>query len=747
MIAGARTAAFKPALSMLRDPVRLTTVSKSVSRVMGMCALFIVACAVGLGLYAFNHSGRIYEGVSAGNVDLSGLTPSEARTALASESQAYLAQPVAITYRDKSFSLVPAASGVSLDVDRTIDQAMEVGRTGSIWNRSRIWARTLIHGVRSELVLSVDQPVLQKSLAQLAPAVVKPPINAYVDMTPPSGPTVVPEQAGIAFDAGSTAAALQHRLSIESGASVAMVAPPVAASITAGQLQAALTPAQAAVSSSLVLSALGQQWAISKADLQRIVSVNAADHSLNIDHAAIKQAVTGIADQIDAPAKDAQLFVNKQGKLEVAASSESVKVDVDATTQAALSALAAGRHGVDINLTRASPAIADQAANAAKAKAEALVGKGVAVTWAGGSATITSAQLLAAITIETDPASSGPFKIGLSPEVMTSFIQPLAAKTDIQMKNASARLVNGKVSLLAESVNGRALDVAKSVDAVINAIKSGKGTVALTVNNVKAKYTSADVKNVKVSDLLGASSTDYSTASDAKRTNVERAASLENGWLVAPGDIFSYDDVIGSIDEKHGFVTGLGILADPATGGITTGPVIGGGICQVSTTIFQAAFWAGMAVVERSTHPYWIATYGQPPYGMLGLDAMVNIEDTGSLDMKFKNTTDHWIAVVVGTDGATLSAKIRGTATGWTVDVQQPVISNYVDPDPGTIYTDSPEVPTGEQRPVEHSSRGFDASIRRVVTDKSGKVIDDYTLTGTYVPSQDRVLVGTGPAN
>jgi hypothetical protein len=88
-----------------------------------------------------------------------------------------------------------------------------------------------------------------------------------------------------------------------------------------------------------------------------------------------------------------------------------------------------------------------------------------------------------------------------------------------------------------------------------------------------------------------------------------------------------------------------------------------------------------------------------------------------------------------------------GTNVGWNVDVQQPVISNYVDPDPGTIYTDSPEVPTGEQRPVESSSRGFDASVRRVITDKSGKVIDDYTMTSTYVPSQDRVLVGTGPAS
>ena len=738
---------FKPSLAQLRDPKRIQSISNVASRAAGVFALFLVACTLGLGLYAFNHSGRIFEGVSAGHVDLSGLTPSEARTALAAEASSYLSQPAPITYRGQTYSFIPSASGVSLDLDGTIAQAMQVGRSGSVWQRSRVWARALIWGVRTDLALNVDQTAFQQALAKLAPTVVEPPVNAYVDMSSPSGPAVVPEKAGVGFDAGSTGAALLWRLSKESSEPVAIVAPPVAAAVTASQLEASLTPAQAVLSAPLVLSALGKQWTISVADLQQIVSVDPHDNSVKIDEASIKHAVATIASQIDAPAQDAQLFVNKKGELQVAPGSQSVQVDVDGTTRSVLSALAAGRHQLDLSVSRADPAISDAAANAAKAKAEALVGKPITLTWTGGSATLTPAQLLGAITIDTNPKSSSPFKVGLSPEVITTLIEPFSAKINVDMKNASARLVNGKIKVLSESTNGRALDVQKSVAAVIAAATSGKQTVALTIDEVNAKYSSADLKKVKLSDLLGESSTDYSTATDAKRTNIGVAAGLETGWLVAPGDVFSYDQYIGPVDTKQGFVTGLGILADPTTGGITTGPVVGGGICQLSTTIFQAAFWAGMEVVERSTHPYWIASYGQPPHGMLGLDAMVNIDPAGSLDMKFRNTTGHWIAVVVTADGSTLTAKIMGTATGWNVDVQQPVISNYVDPDPGTVYTDSPEVPTGETRQVESASRGFDASIRRVITDKSGNVIDDYTLTGTYVPSRDRVLVGTGPAN
>ncbi len=144
-------------------------------------------------------------------------------------------------------------------------------------------------------------------------------------------------------------------------------------------------------------------------------------------------------------------------------------------------------------------------------------------------------------------------------------------------------------------------------------------------------------------DILGQSQTYYGNSSDPRRNNVERATEIEDGWLIPPDGIFSYAEFMGLVDEANGFVTGYGIVADP-NGGVTTAPVIGGGICQVSTTIYQAAFWAGLPIVERWAHPYWLQGYGQAPYGMQGLDAMVNIEPGWALDLKFKNTTTTWIS-------------------------------------------------------------------------------------------------------
>ena len=143
---------------------------------------------------------------------------------------------------------------------------------------------------------------------------------------------------------------------------------------------------------------------------------------------------------------------------------------------------------------------------------------------------------------------------------------------------------------------------------------------------------------------------------------------------------------------------------------MTTAPVIGGGICQVSTTIFQAAFWAGLEIEERWQHPYWLTSYGQPPRGMKGLDAMVNIEDDWALDMKFRNTTEDWIAVVVMYDSQNVTAQILGTDPGWDVSVSEPIISNVVPKDDKMYYTESPELPVGQER--RSSRRRRDSTLR-----------------------------------
>jgi vancomycin resistance protein YoaR len=168
---------------------------------------------------------------------------------------------------------------------------------------------------------------------------------------------------------------------------------------------------------------------------------------------------------------------------------------------------------------------------------------------------------------------------------------------------------------------------------------------------------------------------------------------------------------------------------------------VGGGICQVATTVFQTAFWAGMPMIERSWHLYWIPRYGQPPSGMKGLDATVD-PDYG-LDFKFRNASNDWIAVVSSFNGSYLTFELWGTNPGWEVIVDPAVYSSYRPASQEMVYETSDQLPSGTSVFVEHAEDGFDAAIHRVVK-KDGQVIDDATLVSTYAPARNVTLVGTG---
>ncbi len=130
---------------------------------------------------------------------------------------------------------------------------------------------------------------------------------------------------------------------------------------------------------------------------------------------------------------------------------------------------------------------------------------------------------------------------------------------------------------------------------------------------------------------------------------------------------------------------------------------------------------------------------------MQGLDAMVMVdEETGSsLDFKFRNTTGNWIAISIEANGSNVIVKILGTNPRWTIQVDQPVITNVVQPDQGTNYQDSPELPAGQELQVETAAPGFTASIHRLVT-FNGATLQDDVFTGTYAPSENTILRGTG---
>ena len=147
-----------------------------------------------------------------------------------------------------------------------------------------------------------------------------------------------------------------------------------------------------------------------------------------------------------------------------------------------------------------------------------------------------------------------------------------------------------------------------------------------------------------------------------------------------------------------------------------------------------------MSIVERNRHFYWMPLYGQPPSGLTVLAATMDT-DVG-LDFKFKNTTPNWLAIVASADGSAVRVELKGTKTGWTVNVDDPVVTSRVSTSTEMVKRETDQLPAGSNVLVEHAEDEFDVAIRRVVSD-SGKVLDDVTLKSHYAPSANVILLGT----
>ena len=706
-------------------------------------AVFLSAGVLGLGLYASAHDHRIYEGVEVAGVRVGGMTEAEARAALEARFATYATEPLSLVAGEQTFTVTPGAAGARLDGDASVAAAFAYGRSGSIWDRSRAWASGLLRRASVEPRVVVDPAAVDAQLRAIAPSVVRPPVDAAIRMDGAGQPELVPDVAGVTLDLSATRAALIDRISRLGTDPVPMVTRPKAANVPASALAPRLEAARAAVGTALVLSAEEGVWHVGEADLKRIVSVEPTRAELRVDRAPLTALVEGLAAEIDHAPTDAGITVDEAGALAVVPGTDLARVDVPATVEAIAAALVGGRHDVPLAVERAVPAITDAMAATAAAEAEALIGGGLDLVWDGGRARFGRDDLLRALTITPQPGQAEPFASALDEAVVAELLSAVAARFDKPAVDARFRLVDGRITLVSEAEQGRALDVDQGVEDVVATFGDPDPEVRLAVKGLEPAFTAADRESIRLGDqVLAEASTYYGQSSEPRRRNVERAVELETGWLVPPGGVFSYVENVGAVDASNGFVTGFGIVADE-DGGVTTAPVIGGGICQVSTTIFQAAFWAGMPIVERSQHPYYLRSYGEAPRGLPGLDAMVNIEEDWAIDLKFENATDDWLAVILVADGQNVTARLVGTDPGWEVEVGEPEITKLVPKDEQMHYTDSPELPRGQELLVESAEDGFDSRIERTVRD-GGTVIDEYTVESSFLPARNLTLRGTG---
>ena len=243
---------------------------------------------------------------------------------------------------------------------------------------------------------------------------------------------------------------------------------------------------------------------------------------------------------------------------------------------------------------------------------------------------------------------------------------------------------------------------------------------------------SASANSYGIKELLGEGYSTYVGSIAGRIHNIELAAKNLNGLLVAPGETFSFNNGVGPIDYAHGFTSAYII----SKGRTVLGE--GGGVCQVSTTLFRAMLDSGLPVISRTAHAYRVSYYEQKY--PVGFDATVY---QPTVDLKFKNDTQNYVLIQseVIPKESKLIFRLYGTGDGRKATIEGPTIFSQTPP-PEPLYQDDPSLSEGVTKQVDWSAWGAIVEIKRKV-EKDGKVIYSDTFKSNFQPWRAVYLVGT----
>jgi vancomycin resistance protein YoaR len=286
---------------------------------------------------------------------------------------------------------------------------------------------------------------------------------------------------------------------------------------------------------------------------------------------------------------------------------------------------------------------------------------------------------------------------------------------------------------------GREVDFVQSLASASQTILRGDHTVPLTVKEVIPKANDTTLgSELGVTELVHQEISYYYGSNASRINNIKTAASRFHGLLVAPGEVLSMAEVIGDISLDSGFSEALIIFGNETIKGV------GGGVCQVSTTLFRAAFFTGFPILERYAHAYRVGYYEQTYSGtedpnLAGLDATVFIP---VVDMKFKNDTPYWLLMETYAYDTYLQWKFYSTADGRSVEWETTGPENIVKA-PKAKYVENKDLPEGKIKQIDWAAEGADITVQRTVK-KDGQVYFTDSFYTHYVPWQAVYEYGPG---
>ncbi len=275
-------------------------------------------------------------------------------------------------------------------------------------------------------------------------------------------------------------------------------------------------------------------------------------------------------------------------------------------------------------------------------------------------------------------------------------------------QNAEYRLEDGEVIVVPHHSQ-----VKVEKGKIADALASQEKRYSLTVDVTPADVTKEDLEELLFRDVLGTYTSNFSTSSSSRASNVCLTAERINGYILMPGDEFSYDKTVGKRTIANGYKeAGVFVGNKKETG-------IGGGICQTSSTLYSAALYSDIEIVRRTSHSLPVG------YVPAGQDATIA---QGYIDLVLKNNTEYPVKIVATISGRNITCSFLGVKDpDKTVEI---VHSSFRPTEPEVERTENPDIPQGYKKIVEKGAPGFSVASKRIVKVK-GEVVREEKLTNS----------------
>ncbi len=439
--------------------------------------------------------------------------------------------------------------------------------------------------------------------------------------------------------------------------------------------------------------------------------------------AAVRYKLAQIADSVDRKGVDAKV-VREGLAIRVVDGMTGRQLDRQAAAVTVVAALAAFDHGkaVALPLETTEPKVKSDDLAGAAAQARTALSAPIRLSYGATRWRVPRWRIAPLLSLPTKGSTS----VSISGRGAEEYLERLSATVSRKPEDAHFQVTaTGKI-VIRPSAPGLQLDVPATAKAIAAAaFSTDKRTASLVVRVADPKRTTEIAKTMGINSVVSSYTTTYG-GTPGRLNNVQLVAKLIDGSLIAPGDTFSFNGTTGERTAEKGFQEAPVIINGELQNGL------GGGICQVSTTVFNAAFEAGLPITARTNHALYISHYP------LGRDATVNYPD---LDLKFVNDTEHWLLLRTFVGAGSLTVNLYGTPVNRRVEsTTEPLVETGPVP---VKETDDPTLAKGKRVTDEFGAPPRETSVHRLVYDPEGKLLYDNTWKSYYVGEPSLVRVGT----